>query len=724
MGLFSSKRIVQVGGGVSRLREDAFIRNTTGLIVNSALINNQDLTQAILLNEMTGTVSSFKQFLRLGRRSSTIGTPTSSFLYTSIDKNQLSEAIRTDISQSYPVASEINDADVYSGPLNYSDHVKYALQENNSYNITTDIFVYGGINYYFDSYVNQFSGTDHTGYTINGTKVGFPAITVSFTLAVPLPAATFLEPGIDEFGSLGMVEYPINYWVVYYTHAGRMYIWINDMILDIFTEITLGITKYSNPELEFAPIIPIRNDHVKVTSGVAFNEAKRALKLIGLEPNAVNDQITDSKVEDVYITLFSNLISAHQDQLAYNYAFFEYMDGFGIGEPEFTTIDTGFLNYSSVSPDNRLNVSHPGVYTAVFSWGYIEKTRNIVGTLAEEYTYELAATTYNSWLFNTEVGDYIIRKRTSPTTYDQLLVRNFATSYVVKAGRDVKAFSVPTTAVSGSQLVIPFSYKIALSIPGKFRETLFLRCMHVGVFSKVVTKQKWYQQSWFSFLILVVTIIYAIYSTDWTAVASALEAASAELIAEYALQGIVISASTATLIILAKYALTQYILKAILIKVLASTNSSFLKIFASIAYVYISMQLSGANSLSTGKQIIAGGKSLLEASNVLMNANLQQDFKSLTKEQKQYDLALKQLQPEMDRLDAIAADQDRGYQALTIMNMFKEAGEAFVLESDINEYDNRPNVDDQIGMIAEYVNNALKLLDPPTLILESETLLA
>jgi hypothetical protein len=718
---FDDERVVQVGGGVSRIREDAFIKNTTGLVVNSALINNQDLNQAILLNEITGTVSSFKQFNRVAKASSTIRVPTTSFVYSTIDKNQLAAAIRSNISKSYPIAANIADSDVSSGSLTSADHSKYALQENKSYNLTTNVFTHLGVDYNFVSYVDQFSGSTHIGYTINGTKVTAPFTPIAFTLAVPKPAGTILVPATDEFGFPTIVELPREYWTVFYFHAGRRYIWIADLTLSIFSESSLTVNPTTNPELEFAPIIPIRNDKVNVNSGTAFTQATKALKLLGLEPNAINAQITDPAVEDVYVTLFSNLLTPHIDQLAYNYAFFEYMDQFGVvDESSFNSANAGLLAGSSVYKFNKLSIAKTGVYDNNTSWGYIKKTTGIVGVLGADYTYTLTDPGITQWILGVPVGDYTIRKRTGAITYDEILVKNLALSYTVFASAgDVMAFSVPVTVDSGAQLVIPFSYKIALNLPGKYRETLFLRCVHVGLFSKTVQEIPWYKQAWFADLLLIAIIVYAVYSGNLQLLIEAIEveAVVAELLLE-------ISFEAALILVIAKYTITQIVLKIILTKILASSgNNSVFKLLAVVAYVYISIQMAGGDSLSTVKQALIGGKAVLESNNILLQSNLQKEYAAFGKELETYKGIQEKIDPLMEQFKAIEASQANATQALDILNMFKEAGENFVLPSDIDAYDQQASIQDQTDMISLFVSNALKLIDPPTLILESETLL-
>jgi hypothetical protein len=133
--------------------------------------------------------------------------------------------------------------------------------------------------------------------------------------------------------------------------------------------------------------------------------------------------------------------------------------------------------------------------------------------------------------------------------------------------------------------------------------------------------------------------------------------------------------------------------------------------------------MAGGDSLSTVKQALIGGKAVLESNNILLQSNLQKEYAAFGKELETYKGIQEKIDPLMEQFKAIEASQANATQALDILNMFKEAGENFVLPSDIDAYDQQASIQDQTDMISLFVSNALKLIDPPTLILESETLL-
>ena len=807
MGWFSTKKktIVSVSGAIFRVRGDDSIKNTTGLIIGSAVLNNQDITEALLLNELTGTKSSYNLFNRKCKASSTIGLPSTSLTYTTINKEQLAAAIRASIGQSYPSGSDIADQDASIKSIEAIDHHKYALQSSNNFNVDTNVFTYTGLDYYLDSYVDL--GSDYTinghrdqtttttvtdAYTVFfGTAPGFPvanwlvlrnrvtdvvvtynptgtgssssssvdtyslydqigdpwglmpltgtvtvcaipahvslcypAVTpvtvvqsVSFYISAPKPPSTEsvttynnTENGVETVVTI----IPLFYWVVYYTRLSRRYIWIGRADSVDFLENTTGVNTSTNPELQFAPIVPLRNDRSTVINA----QTKRALKTIGLDADVLNGQITQPEVEDVYVSLFSNLITGHMDQLAYNYAFFESMDRFGIN------ISGG---------RNTLSVQYGGIYSNETSWDQIIKTTGLRGTLPAEYTYTLTPYVAHETgidengavfetLTETKSGHYTIRKRVTANTYDEIQVIQLATSYtVVASGGVVLAFSVDIEPSSGAQIVIPFSYEIANSIPPKYRETLFMRCTQIGLFTKTVQviKTKWYQQDWFFILIIIIVIVVIIF---YPPAGEFLAEAFAEFGAAVAEGG------TALLTYIAKFVVRQIVLDAVLGAIIKKSDGNVLtQILAVVGYVYASGQLGGGESFSTTKGILAMGKTTLTAGFQIAQLNLQQDLMKSTKDFNLELSALEEIQnklkPLFDEFKSQEIAQQKGQEYLSISNLMKGMGEPMTTEMDVKADEQKADISEQPGMISVFVANALKLLEEETLMIESDTLL-
>ena len=722
---FPPERILSVGGGVSRLRTDDTVGRALPLVMAVAIKENQDLTEAILLNEKTGTVSSFKKFNRYAKNNSLVGLPNTTLVGSSFNLSLIAEIVRTDIAQTYPLANGILNSDVSSGVLTAATHHKFILQTQKDYNLTTNIFKHNSIDYYltgytpivnptggftggFPTYEQTEDGTQYqigynnlvaapitTGYTITGTKVsdGTP---ISFTITAELPP-TYTYVWRDYFYQ----EVLNDYWTVYYTYSGRKYIWLKQKSsLNIFSTISLSANNTNTPELQFAPIIKLRDNKVKVTPATELHrQTSKVLKTLNLDVDAINDAITDGYVEDVAVLLTSNLISTHMDQLAYNYAFFESM-------AKYTSI-------SSISSDpnstegTRLAISKDGVFANSVNWVYINKTIDNIGVLTSDYQYEIQNNTL-IYSFDSDGGilssgpdnlycDYIIRKKTSSTTYDEIYVTGLNTSYVVIASEnDAARFSVEMTAASGAQLVIPFSYEIANKVPKKYLETLYLRCLHIVVFSKAVSYVKWYQSTFFQFFMLVVIVVITIYNAPAGA-----------------------SLSTALLYI-AKIVVMQYVLKQLLTKALEDGNK-YIQAVAVIAYVVAQVYFfSGDNTgwLQNTSMIITSANALVTADNIL----IQLEAEALLEEQIALDLDLARFDSLFEEMKEDQLNQEAAERYLKISNLFRKFGEfpISLLDAQLEQFN--ADISEQSDLIKEFYDNSLLLPEVTSSVVESPTL--
>lgn len=812
MGLFSSKkkRVVSVGGGVSRLRTDESIRNSTGLVVASAITTNQDISEAILLNEFTGTKTSFKLFNRKAKKSSTIGLPTTNFTYTTINSEQVAAAVRASNGQSYPTS--LLNQDIELTVLSSAVHVKYALQQNRSYNLTTNIFVENGNQYYFESSTDIIVPSNvtgpynseitykpdlHTGYVVTGYKakttttttttsysfftltdpgpplvvtnmvrqtittqvvstflpsgtpttvitsttsdsvfnpadnysttvvVGAPVTTkesISFGLTVPRPVISYIQPVQDsESGAVTFQEVFLNHWIVYYTYNDRRYIWIGEADQVYFLEETTSINTTTNSKLLFSPIIAIKDNKVNLTDGsTAHKEVVRVLKTIQLDPDAIIEAIDNdpqsNDVEDVYISLLSNLVSDHMDQLAYNYAFFEYLDTFGI------TIPNG---------ENTLSVVKSGTYRNDTSWSGITKTSHN-GTLPQEYTATLTSINAGfggifSKFRETKNGIYTIRKRTSASTYDQIVVNGLATSYVVYASEgDVKAFSVDMddSDDGASQIVIPFSYEIANTIPAKYRETLYLRCMHIGMFAKKVqiVKTKWYQRGIFAVILIVVVVIIAIVNPEF--LIEVFNTIGMTGAAEAVAGGINVFAAY-----LIKSAIIQFALQTVFTEILQSTDNKFFRLLATVAYVAFAFTQGGGsfnNILSNVKAILHISSIAMSAFSTMVQANVLTDitkgYESLRASLDELEKVNEESEKIINEAAAQRGEQNKTEEYLQFINLFKKMGEEHISEQDLEENEYVASNSEQPDLISSFVAEALQLLTPDLLMIQSDRL--
>ena len=137
-----------VAGSLSRIRPDNLIQNTLKYVVAGAATGNEDIGEAIRTNAIVGTVGTYHSYFRFAKKY--LAEPTVRFSYYSPDINNLATTIRQDTGNSYPTT--INANNVTLGFIIEDNFVKYYLQEDFNYNLTTNILVKDGISYYLGHY--------------------------------------------------------------------------------------------------------------------------------------------------------------------------------------------------------------------------------------------------------------------------------------------------------------------------------------------------------------------------------------------------------------------------------------------------------------------------------------------------------------------------------------------------------------------------------------------
>jgi hypothetical protein len=625
MGIFSTKTKIYVSGGISKIREDKDIINTTGLVVSNASINNLDIADEIRLNELTGTKASYKSLWRSAK--SSIGLPEGLISYRSPDKEALASYIRSKTYNSFPEADDIISTD--SSQIVEELFIKYNLQSTNNYNYTTNSFVVSNVIYTFDSYTL----VPNVKYIINGSRVTAVAPyveNISIDLMVVLPPLT--ESVLDPEGTFTYLNVPILYWHIIYEYLDREYIWIGKadeivVAMSDETDAPRSLTKYFK---SFAPVIATRNnfnDYTTTNEPEEYKKSKKLLKLIGLDIDDLNKAVNTGEgggtnpeianICDTYVTLQSKLVSTHMDELAYNYLFFDKLsliDNPISLIPPIDIEDGAFIQFAS--PYNVLTVHETNIFKQRIYWRNTTKatfSNSITDPMHEEYTCALINEGYDIFE-DYSYGKYTIKKRLTKNTYDEfgnvitygthskLEITGLGLEYYVFYDSDnnsAKSFSPEFTSTDPdalTQLTIPVSLSIAKEALGNDLETFFLRTTYIGIFSRFVVKVKWYEQTFFRGLILAIAVFIAV-TTAVDAMTFALESTVQAV-------GLItgIGASTyviAALILIGKYVVASLILKKLLTETLGSTDNQFLQALAIVAFIYVSYQMVDTSNFST-----------------------------------------------------------------------------------------------------------------------------
>lgn len=246
MGLFSSKKKIYVSGGISRIRPDTLIKNTTGYVIAGAISSGQDIAEALTINAISGTVGSYKALWN--RAEKYYGLPLTSLSYYSVDRDILATTIQTDTGNTYPISSEITD--VILEPIVEDTYVKYWLQEDFNYTVTINELVYASITYLLDSYTE----IPATKYLINASRTKYLTTTTTKQYSVSYDVGTLSwitteETTVDTSWYYAPVGTPDTDSVITYAYSTY------DHITDPWSFGTMvpGTTYYpcTNPSLEY-----------------------------------------------------------------------------------------------------------------------------------------------------------------------------------------------------------------------------------------------------------------------------------------------------------------------------------------------------------------------------------------------------------------------------------------------------------------------------------------
>lgn len=123
-----------------------------------------------------------------------------------------------------------------------------------------------------------------------------------------------------------------------------------------------------------------------------------------------------------------------------------------------------------------------------------------------------------SWISSRSYHYY--RHQVTATLYEEVRVFGLRTTYHIYG--QYTAIGDETDAI----LLIPLDSSITDAYSISDKETLYARSLHYVFNSRVVTKVKWYQQEWFSFVLIVAAVVITIvtYGAAWQSTAAAVVA--------------------------------------------------------------------------------------------------------------------------------------------------------------------------------------------------------
>lgn len=109
----------------------------------------------------------------------------------------------------------------------------------------------------------------------------------------------------------------------------------------------------------------------------------------------------------------------------------------------------------------------------------------------------------------------IFRHQITANIYEEIIIDSPQTRYHIYKDKGAEA------GTNDDRMMIPVDYNVAKRLPLLVREQVYYRSLHFIFNSHVVQKIKWYQRGAFGILLIIIAIVWAVYTQDWATVKAA-----------------------------------------------------------------------------------------------------------------------------------------------------------------------------------------------------------
>lgn len=247
-----------------------------------------------------------------------------------------------------------------------------------------------------------------------------------------------------------------------------------------------------------------------------YTSTKRMLKTLGMDYDDVADAINENPdiadVDQAILMMAVPVAGQDQMELRYLFDFFSRLQtsaGTGYNNPRAEEIANIFGNNAVVMEDARTQIvlTSDGIYKKLVR-GQIGAVGHYTGTVeqipfSQTYFDETSQTTVTS---NGSIQGHVYRKQITETMYEQIDVLAMRMYYKVLDGY------YTTADETDNILMIPVDQSITTHYNIPDRELLYARSLHFVFNCVQIVKIKWYQQSFFQFLMIAISVFLIVYS--------------------------------------------------------------------------------------------------------------------------------------------------------------------------------------------------------------------
>lgn len=514
MGIFSSKEVVTAGVSVSHIVEEKpdIMRDA----VLTMVMTGRPISDVIMSNGVRGFASKVEKYFKFGKTDYALGLPDGSSVRNGASNTTIKVVL--DLIAEEPVTL----FNVFmSTPRTEYIAFQY-LQEEFGFRFSDKKILTPPVD-----------GSTRDFYYVNQSIDSAGVLIIEYYSSAP---ATPNETGYitTTIGSYKPQEFYYN--ISYYLDSDvnqKLIFWCYRIASNTYPSLSLDIVK--DGSTEYLPIITLRSNKKNLssnTSSAEFLTAEKMAYSVGIDIVDVTENLmsTDNgndpdAIDSAFLVFAANVQSDSKSTIKYLYAYLKH-----IAKTQYTD-KTGWDLWASNgkngdAPVNMIDISDGNMRTTIF-YNYME-TLDVTGSIGV-----VGALTRTTVLMpaegDIEYSKLIFRKQVTPTVYEEFIVHGLKHVSHAYYGKIVIRTLADSTKINENLkpeggFFFPVSRNIALDLSAIDRSTMYLDSFAVVVYTVQITKVKWYQQGWFKLVLVIIAIVYAIYTQDWSQVVNAVTA--------------------------------------------------------------------------------------------------------------------------------------------------------------------------------------------------------
>lgn len=565
MGLFSTKKETIVGTTVSRVIQDSMLPDATKTGVIKSIFAEGEIVDYVMEELVNSVGVKVERMYEYAKRSYTWGMPSGQFHSATQGKVEveaiLSAAEGAPILLDYCQYGPPND--LHIGWMKLVSQFGYNPATNQLATKTaekgkpaylTDMVVVvpeGMLSQIEQGSLDQWGVSPRAGYTPDRVTTNTSAsLLMAHSPVVADPVATeelvrvtyvYETPGTILFGgipygapvltpetfTIPLTGYDddADYFHVKYTVNGVIKYWMYQAGAGTHPELD---AVFNAPQVEsgtYFPFLYFRYDkHSEISdkSTDAYKTSKKMVEYLGMDYNAVAEAIDENPdIADVQQAMMVMAVPATtEDPMEQRYLFQYFENLFYDSDTQYTSavqsamdrmfgIELGIGRATAVIQDSRFKMalSNAGLFKrrVAGSIGAVGSYSSGKSTAMVEQQYS-DSETGETRVQNIAVDTHFYRKQVSSQLYDEIEVADLRMMYYVSGNYAVTADG------DDKILLVPLDHSITETYSPVDREKLYTRSLHYVFNSLQIIKIKWYQSDWFQILMIVVAIVFTIWS--------------------------------------------------------------------------------------------------------------------------------------------------------------------------------------------------------------------